>query len=77
MGPVDDRDLCESSRDIHAIKPDMLCGGGLPQPTWEACRIQGAWEVRGYRYPYCTAHAAARLRGHARLAEMRAKAAMS
>lgn len=61
-------------RDARASEATLAgaCGRGLPQPGWPACHQQGTWWVarptgRPFEHPYCTKHAAMRLRAADRL----------
>jgi len=58
------QDTVRRSRLTRAVPKSSaaeLCGAGIPQPGWSACRFTGAWLIRGYQHPYCTGHTAARL----------------
>lgn len=47
------------------------CGRGVPQPGWSACTEWGRWWVPGYDHPYCTTHAAQRVRDQVTMMNIR------
>ncbi|MEU0465065.1 hypothetical protein ABZ215_13760 [Amycolatopsis sp. NPDC006131] len=54
--------LCATSPDAHRThEKDRVCGGGIDQPAWPACRERGTWLIRRYQHAYCSDHAAIRL----------------
>lgn len=71
MSHHDDAALCANTAGVTTIPAGQTCGNGIAQPTWAACRNAAVWQLPGYQHPYCTHHAAIRIRAEAAITALR------